>query len=173
MANQCTGRTNSVRLAPQRIRLLMGKPARAFSTSAGINEAVGSPPLWLVCMSFSSLPSMPVGKLLTSRPFFLAKASAAFVGAPSLKATRVGGPQAVISSSGVVAGRPSINKAKRRGAAKGVWLLKVILAALRPLKILWVNALLRLLRATGGSSSVPNSTKNAWLIRLYPLRLIY
>ena len=118
ITNQCTGRTNSVRLAPQRMRFAMGSFASAVSTIPANKSVVATPPACVRKTSLSILPSFSLASSLISIPFFLAKASAALLGLPSSSnAIFVGGPQTTTSLSGVLDSNSLTITANRRGVA--------------------------------------------------------
>ena len=79
MTSHCTGLTNSILLAPQRIRFAIGNFARELSTICGSRSCIGF--AGSVCekqiLPFSSDNSS------SSALFFFAKPSNAFVGLPS------------------------------------------------------------------------------------------
>ncbi|MCY1440770.1 hypothetical protein D9M71_570550 [compost metagenome] len=108
------GRTNSSRLAAQRMRLGIGRSFSESSTMVGSRSVVALPGMCWEKRSLGPLWSISA----SSTPHFLAKPSAAWVGSPSaLNAACMGGPSMLMLRSGCCTSSWRISTARRRGAA--------------------------------------------------------
>ena len=115
---QCTGRTNSRSLEPQRIRLGMGKDESDFDTISATNSAVALPATSFLKTSHSPLSVFMRSRSATSTPQEPAKPCAARLGLPSSSnAACTAGPLRSTNWSSCRTGIPFSSTAKRRGAA--------------------------------------------------------
>ena len=165
---QCTGRTNSSRLAPQRMRLGMGSACTAsvmmpLSASSALTPAtvVHSPSRWPFGVSM-------VCNCSGSTPCFLAKPLAAGVQLPSSSRARsTGGPSTSTFFSGACNWTSAINTARRLGVANHCTLPWPSSRWRRPSTMPSRKARPSDFSALGGSSSVPNSTSKVSVLMVY------
>ena len=163
----CTGRTNSSLLIPQRIRFGIGRFANDWFITDASKSRVASPGTIWRRQSLSCCPSFSTNLARSSiaRLFFLAKASAALVGTPSLlKAIFTGGPQEIVFRSGVTISRPLTVSASLLGAAKEDNVIHVKFFSDRALVMFSSNAADSVISAFGGNSSVPSSNNKSAFI---------
>jgi len=171
ITSQCTGRTNSVSLLPQRIRFAIGNESSADSTRGGRRSTVSAPDSVPRKRSQVPLDVSIRSSSETSTPQLLAKASAARIGAPSASnAAFTGGPRRSTLRSGCLSGNCRARTASRRGVAKVSIARYDRPASSRPWATPRANASASTSRDLGGNSSVPTSTRKSFLLTPMPLR---
>ena len=172
-SNHCTGRKNSSRDRPHRIRLETGMAATALAMMLGITSAACAP----CCDTWAAIRSAPCSSTISrssvDTPCLRAKPSAALVHSPaSFFAAESGGPTTCCSVSGAFMATLSTRTAKRRGVEKCVAAVRGSPCSARPSVTPLQSAAAMPEISPAGSSSVPSSKRrSAVLISRCPRRL--